>query len=100
MIEKNPKERFEEIKKAFYSSGFNTFIEDKDIMVTKSFIKDFDYLIKLVDQLNKRKSIDSINKIEKLKTIKDYEMITFIDIIKTLSENREKINEIIEKINY
>lgn len=35
---------------------------------------------------------------EELKSIKDYEMISFIDIIKTLSENREKINEIIERV--
>lgn len=34
--------------------------------------------------------------IEKLKSIKDYEIISHIDIIKILCENREKINEIIE----
>lgn len=39
------------------------------------------------------------NKIEKLKPIKEYEMFSFSDIIKTLCENREKINEIISKIS-
>lgn len=42
---------------------------------------------------------ESINKIEKLKPIKEYEMYSFNDIMKTLCENREKINEIISKIS-
>lgn len=42
---------------------------------------------------------ESINKIEKLKPIKEYEMFSFSDIINTLCENREKINEIISKIS-
>lgn len=37
--------------------------------------------------------------IETLKSIKDYETISFIDIIKLLYENREKINEIIVLMN-
>lgn len=37
--------------------------------------------------------------IETLKSIKDYETISFIDIIKLLYENREKINEIIDLMN-
>lgn len=37
--------------------------------------------------------------IETLKSIKDYENISFIDIIKLLYENREKINEIIDLMN-
>lgn len=37
--------------------------------------------------------------IETLKTIKDYEIISLIDIIKLLYENREKINEIIDLMN-
>lgn len=98
-MKKNPKERFEEIKNLFNSSSFVSEF-DGSIKVTKEFIEDFKYLIKLVDQMDKRNHIESINKIEKLKTIKDYEMINFIDIIKVLCENREKINEIIEKINY
>lgn len=40
-----------------------------------------------------------ILRIEKLKPIKEYEMFSFNDIIKTLCENREKINEIISKIS-
>lgn len=58
-MEQNPKERFEDIK-------------------------DFEYLINLVDQLDKRNHMESINKIEKLKPIKDYEMDIFIDIIKNV----------------
>lgn len=98
MIEENPKERFEKIKNLFNSSSFITEY-DGTIKVEKYFIEDFGYLINLVDLLDKRNHIESINKIEKLKTIKDYEMISFIDIIKTLCENREKINEIISKIS-
>lgn len=96
-MEENPKERFEEIKKAFYSSDFNSFIPNKSIEVSKSFINDFEFLIRLVDELDKyNHQIKETKNLEKLKSIKDYEMISFIDIIKTLSENREKINEIIE----
>lgn len=95
-MEQNPKERFEDIKKAFYQSDFGAFLPNDKIEVTYNFIKDFDYLIKLVDQLDKRKSIESINKTEKLKPLKTYEMSTFIDIIKMVDENREKINEIID----
>lgn len=95
-MEQNPKEKFEDIKKTFYQSDFGVFLPKDKIEVTSKFIKDFEYLINLVDQLDKRNHIETINKIEKLKPIKDYEMINFIDIIKTLCENREKINEIIE----
>lgn len=42
---------------------------------------------------------ESINKIKKIKPIKEYEMYSFNDIIKTLCKNREKINEIISKIS-
>lgn len=45
-----------------------------------------------------KQKFEGSNKIEKLKPVKDYEMISFIDIIKTLCENREKINEIIERV--
>lgn len=98
-MDQNPKERFENIKKAFYQSGFNSFIQDDvihTVEVSKNFIKDFEYLIMLVEQMDKRNHVESINKIEKLKTLKDNEIINFIDIIKILCENREKINEIIE----
>lgn len=97
-MEQNPRERFEDIKKAFYQSDFGVFLSTDKIEVTGDFIKDFEYLINLVDQLDKRNHIETINKIEKLKPIKDYEMISFIDIIRTLCENREKINEIIERL--
>lgn len=97
-MEQNHKERFEDIKKAFYKSDFGVFLPSDKVEVTPKFIEDFKFLIKLVDQLDKRKSIDSINKIEKLKPLKVYEMISYIDIIKVLSENREKINEIIDFI--
>lgn len=89
-MEQNAKERFEEIKKVFYSSDISTLLYKDKIEVTPKFIRDFEYLIDLVEQMNKRKHI------EKLKSIKDYEMISYIDIIKRLSENREKINEIID----
>lgn len=96
-MEQNPKERFEEIKKAFYSSDFNSFILNKNIEVSKNFINDFEFLIRLVDELDKyNHQIKETKNLEKLKPIKDYEMINFIDIIKTLYENREKINEIID----
>lgn len=98
MIEENPKERFEKIKNLFNSSSFITEY-DGTIKVKKYFIEDFGYLINLVDLLDKRNHIESINKIEKLKPIKDYEIISSLDIIKTLCENREKINEIISKIS-
>lgn len=94
-MEQNPKERFESIKRYFYQSNF---FKNERIEVTPKFIEDFEFLIKLVDQMDKRKHIETKNKIEKLKSIKDYEMISFIDIIKVLSENREKINEIIERV--
>ena len=95
-MEENPKERFEEIKKLFYSTNF---IPNKTIEVTKSFINDFEFLIRLVDELDKYNyQIKETKNLEKLKSIKDYEMISFIDIIKTLCENREKINEIIERV--
>lgn len=64
-MEENPKEKFERIKKAFNQSGFKSFIQDDVIHtleVSKSFIEDFEYLIKLVDQLDKRNHIESINK--------------------------------------
>jgi hypothetical protein len=97
-MEENPKEKFEHIKKVFYQSGISALLYKDKIEVTPKFIRDFEYLINLVDQMDKRNHIESINKIEKLKSIKDYEMISFIDIIKTLCENREKINEIIERV--
>lgn len=100
-MEQNPKERFESIKKAFNESGFNSFIQDdviRTVEVSKNFISDFEFLINLVENLDKRNHIETVNKIEKLKSIKDYEMISFIDIIRTLCENREKINEIIESV--
>lgn len=80
------------LKKVFYQSDISTLLCKDKIEVTSKFIRDFEYLINLVDQLDKRIHI------EKLKSIKDYEMISFIDIIKTLCENREKINEIIERM--
>lgn len=95
-MEQDPKERFEDIKKAFYQSDFEMF--GNSIEVVPRFIEDFKFLINLVDQMDKRNHIETKNKIEKLKSIKDYEMISFIDIIKTLCENREKINEIIERV--
>lgn len=97
MIEENPKERFEKIKDLFNSTSFITDFDGR-IKVSKDFIEDFEFLIKLVDELDKRNHIESINKIEKLKPIKTYEMSSYIDIIKMLDENREKINEIIENI--
>lgn len=97
-MEQNPKEKFEDIKKVFYQSDISTLLCRDKIEVTPKFIRDFEYLINLVEQMDKRNSIETINKIEKLKPIKDYEMISFIDIIKTLCENREKINEIIERV--
>lgn len=98
MIEENQKERFEKIKNLFNSSSFVSEFDGR-IKVGKNFIEDFRYLINLVDLLDKRNHIESINKIEKLKPIKEYEMYSFNDIIKTLCENREKINEIISKIS-
>lgn len=98
MIEENPKERFEDIKKAFYQSDFGVFFKGDRIEVTPKFIEDFEFLIKLVENLDKRNHIESTNKIEKLKTIKDYEIISSLDIIRILCENRDKINEIIENI--
>lgn len=59
MIEENPKERFENIKKAFYQSDFGIFLPTDKIEVTGDFIKDFEYLIKLVDNL------DAYNKLKK-----------------------------------
>lgn len=97
-MEQNPKERFEDIKNAFYQSDFGVFSHSDKIEVTPKLIKDFEFLINLVEILNKRNHIETINKIEKLKSIKDYEMISFIDIIKVICENREKINEIIERV--
>lgn len=98
-MEQNPKERFEDIKKAFYQSDFGVFLPKDKIEVTGDFIIDFEYLINLVDQLDKRNYIESINKIEKLKSMKDdFKICSFIDVIKLISENREKINEIIERV--
>lgn len=97
-MEENSKERFEKIKNKF---KLTSFVSDLDgtVKVSDQFINDFDFLIKLVDQIDKRNHIESINKIEKLKPIKEYEMYSFNDIVKTICENREKINEIISKIS-
>lgn len=100
-MEENPKERFEVIKKAFNQSGFKLFIQDDvihTVEVSKNFIKDFEFLIRLVEELDRYNHQIKEEQIAKLKSIKDYEMISFIDIIKTLIENREKINEIIERV--
>ena len=66
-MEENPKERFEDIKKHFYNAEFGKFIIKDKVEVTPKFIRDFEYLINLVDQMDKRNHIESINKIEKLK---------------------------------
>ena len=98
-MEQNPKERFEEIKKVFYQSDISTLLYKDKIEVTPKFIRDFEYLINLVENLEaylKTNNRENKNKIEKLKSIKNYEMISYIDIIRVLNENREKINEIID----
>lgn len=97
-MEQNPKERFKEIKKLFYQSDISSLLHKVKIEVTPKFIRDFEYLINLVEQMDKRNPIESINKIEKLKSIKDYEFISSLDVIRILCENREKINEIIERV--
>lgn len=79
-------EKIKELKEKF--EGSNKY------MLTLSY-EDIKELFAIIEVL---KNKESINKIEKLKSIKDYEMISFIDIIKTLCENREKINEIIERV--
>lgn len=77
-------EKIKELKQKF--KGSNKYM----LTLTYDDIKELFAIIEVL------KNKESINKIEKLKPIKDYEMISFIDIIKTLCENREKINEIIE----
>ena len=58
-MEQNPKERFEDIKKAFYASDFGVFLPSDKIDVTPNFIEDFKFLIKLVENL------DAYNKLNK-----------------------------------
>ena len=57
-MEQNPKERFEEIKKVFYQSDISTLLCKDKIEVTPKFIRDFEYLIKLVEQMGKRNNIE------------------------------------------
>lgn len=50
MNEQNPQERIEDIKKTFYQTDFGVFLSSDKIQVTSKFIKDFEYLINLVEQ--------------------------------------------------
>lgn len=58
MIEQNAKERFEKIKNLFNSTK-REFGNDNTVLVTRNFIEDFGYLIKLVENL------DAYNKLNK-----------------------------------
>lgn len=79
-------EKIKELKEKF--EGSNKY------MLTLNY-KDIKELFAIIEVL---KNKESINKIEKLKPIKDYEIISSLDIIRILCENREKINEIIERV--
>lgn len=79
-------EKIKELKEKF--KGSNKY------MLTLSY-EDIKELFAIIEVL---KNKESINKIEKLKSIKDYEIISSLDIIRILCENREKINEIIERV--
>lgn len=59
-MEQNQKERFEDIKKVFYQSDISTLLCKDKIEVTPKFIRDFEYLIDLVDQLDKRNHIERV----------------------------------------
>lgn len=61
MIEENPKERFEKIKNLFNSSSFISDV-DSIVKVSSHFIQDFDFLIKLVENLDKRNHIERVVK--------------------------------------
>lgn len=58
MIEENSKERFEKIKNLFNSTSFVSDV-DSTVKVSSHFIQDFDFLIKLVENL------DAYNKLKK-----------------------------------
>lgn len=58
-MEQIQKERFENIKKAFYAIDFGVLLPSDKIDVTPKFIEDFKFLIKLVENL------DAYNKLNK-----------------------------------